>query len=239
MNIKAVFVLVSLLLILSVLVLALIIAPLWIYNRRGLAQAGSPGRYLFYFACLGLSFMMVEMPLVQRFVLFLGHPAYALSVVLFSLLLFSGVGSLVSGFIPRRRVRKSLPLITSGLVVLLVGYMFSLPVVFQHFIDYSLFGRIGISVLSLLPLGLLMGMPFPLGIRAVSETSSAIIPWVWGVNGGMSVLASVLATAVSINSGFRVAQLIGLAGYSLALVACLFFRREQCAEIGGTTPASI
>jgi len=232
MNVKAIFVLVSLLFILSILVLMLIIGPLWIYNRRGITQTESPGRYLIYFACLGLAFMMVEMPLVQRFVLFLGHPAYALSVVIFSLLLFSGLGSFVSGRIPDGKIRRFLPLIISSLVVLLLGYTFFLSLVFRRFMGCSLFNRIGIAVLLLLPLGFLMGMPFPLGIRTVAKRSHAIVPWVWGVNGGTSVLASVLATAVSINSGFRVAQFIGVAGYSLALIVCLFFTHERYMEAG-------
>jgi len=210
-NLRAVFILVSLLIIIAFITLLFIIGPLLIFKRGDLRVAEGGVSLLLYFACLGLGYMMVEISLMQRFILFLGHPVYALSVVLFSFLLFSGIGSLLTNFTP---LRMHLTLIL--LVVLLSGYALLLPRAFGCFINMGRAGRVIVSVLFLLPLGLLMGMPFPMGIKLVTRKASEVVPWVWGVNGAASVLASVLAIVVAINSGFTSALIIGLLAYFAA-----------------------
>ncbi len=215
-NLRAVFILVSLLLIVALITLAFIIGPLSIFRRGDLKATEGKVGLLSYFTCLGLGYMMVEMSLMQRFILFLGHPVYALSVVLFSMLLFSGIGSLLTNLTPFRPINARLALVIIALVTLLSGYTLFLPGAFEYLIKMETSGRIAISVLSLLPLGLLMGMPFPLGIKLVTRKASEVVPWVWGVNGAASVLASVLAIVVAINSGFTSALLIGLLAYFAA-----------------------
>ena len=215
-NLRAVFILVSLLLIVAFITLLFIMGPLLIFKRGDLKDAEGGVSLLLYFACLGLGYMMVEMSLMQRFILFLGHPVYALSVVLFSILLFSGIGSLLTNFTPFRLVRMHLALVIIALVVLLSSYALFLPKAFKQLIGMGIYGRVLISISCLLPLGLLMGMPFPMGIKLVTRKASEVVPWVWGVNGATSVFASILTIVVALNSGFTAALILGLFAYLIA-----------------------
>jgi hypothetical protein len=160
----------------------------------------------FYFFLLGLAFMLVEIPLIQKFILFLGHPAYAFSTVLFSLLLFSGLGSSFSKNLPVRLI-----------ILLLVAYLCVLPLIFSKGIDvaigFSLPSRILITIVMLSPLGFLMGIPFPAGMYALGRKMPSLIPWAWGINGATSVVASVLAAFLAIETGFNVVLLIGALCY--------------------------
>jgi hypothetical protein len=199
----------------------LILWPLWRFQRRGLGTRGAR-RFIVYFAALGIGFIFVEIGLMQRFILFLGHPIYATSVVLFSVLTFSGLGSFVSGRLlatpagnsgrdgavendPRQVQRWVIPL----LGLLTVVYVFALPPLFRALLGLNLSFRVAVSILLLAPLGLLMGMPFPLGIRLVDRVNSALVPWAWGVNGFSSVVGSILAVTIAQSYGFGL--VIGLA----------------------------
>jgi hypothetical protein len=200
---------------------ALILWPLWRFQRRGLATRGAR-RFIVYFAALGIGFIFIEIGLMQRFILFLGHPVYSTSVVLFGLLTFSGLGSFLSGRLlamspqgygeeeggerdPRQLQRWVIPLL--GILTLL--YIFALPPLFRWLLGMDLTYRVAISILLLAPLGLLMGMPFPLGIRLVDQVNPALVPWAWGVNGFGSVVGSILAMVIAQSYGF--ALVIGLA----------------------------
>jgi hypothetical protein len=165
---------------------------------------------LAYFALLGLGFLFIEIPLVQRFILFVGKPVYALAVVLFGLLLFSGVGSILSRRVPWRVVLATLAVLGLACPVLL-------PVLFRSSLGLPLAIRFGIGVMALAPLGILMGMPFPKGIVWLERTSPDLIPWAWGVNGAVSVVASVLAALVALSAGFTVVLVAGAACYGLAI----------------------
>jgi hypothetical protein len=212
---------------------AFILWPLWRFQRRGLATRGAR-RFIIYFAALGIGFIFVEIGLMQRFVLFLGHPVYSTSVVLFSLLTFSGLGSFLSGRLlaissqssrqeeggerdPRQLQRWVIPL----LGVLTLIYIFALPSLFRWLLGMDFTYRVAFSILLLAPLGLLMGMPFPLGIRLVDRVNPALVPWAWGVNGFGSVVGSILAMVIAQSYGF--ALVIGLAVviYLGGLVAAL------------------
>ena len=184
-------------------------------NRRLHAIQAEPGKQLrwrvfAYFAALGLGYLFVEIPLMQRFILFLGHPIYAFATVLFAILLFSGLGSMVS-------VRLSLRRTLITLIGAIILYPLILPFVFQLLLGQSLGLRLLISVLSLAPLGFLMGVPFPKGIEIIGRLVPDLIPWAWGINGCTSVLASILSAMLAISFGFsRV-----LVGASVAYVAAL------------------
>jgi hypothetical protein len=178
---------------------------------------------LLYFACLGVGFLLVEIVLIQRFILFLGHPVYAISVILFSLLFFGGLGSYLSGwFGPQKRGIHHKGVLLA-LVLLLGLYNFGYSMFLQTFTGLDIVYRIALTVLLLCPLGLLMGMPFPLGIRAIHRMEPRVVPWAWGVNGTLSVLGSVLAAVLSISFGFTVALLVGQLAYSVALLAVLIW----------------
>ncbi len=227
MNNQGIFVLYSLLVIVSVLAVLTILVPLWWKRRDALANA--PGRWLYvgYFVALGLAFLLVEIPLIQRFGLFLGHPIYALAVILFSVLLFSGVGSYLSGKWagdrPARLAVRMLPV----LLALLTVYALTLTPFLGSQLHLELPARIALSVLLIAPLGLFMGMPMPLGIAALDKVRPQLIPWMWGINGATSVVASVLATVVSLNIGLRGTLLVGMGIYAVAWMLMAGLSRER------------
>ena len=170
----------------------------------------SKWRIFAYFAALGLGYLFVEIPLMQHFILFLGHPIYAFAAVLFAILLFSGLGSLISA-------RLSLTRTLMALIGAIILYPLILPLVFQLLLGQSLGLRLLLSVLSLAPLGFLMGVPFPKGIEIIGGLAPDLIPWAWGINGCTSVLASILSAMLAISFGSsRV-----LVGASVAYAAAL------------------
>jgi len=162
-----------------------------------------------YFALLGLGFLFIEIPLVQRFILFVGKPTYALATVLFGLLMFSGLGSLISRQAPWNVTLIALALLALVYPVLLHG-------MFRLALGLPLALRFILGVASLAPLGILMGLPFPKGIAWLERSTPALIPWAWGVNGAVSVLASVLAALVALSAGFTVVLVAGALCYGLA-----------------------
>jgi len=204
------------LLILALLASAvLILLPLLFHRRQPGAPTGTKQRrprwrVFAYFAMLGLGYLFVEIPLMQHFILFLGHPIYAFAAVLFAILLFSGLGSMISA-------RLSLPRTLVVLIGAIVLYPLVLPLVFRLLLGQSLGLRLLISVLSLAPLGFLMGVPFPRGIEIIGGLAPDLIPWAWGINGCTSVLASILSAMLAISFGFsRV-----LVGASVAYLVAL------------------
>src|SRR3989454_11178936 len=208
LNLRAVNVLGRSLAIVSGLSAIAIIAPL--VFRRKMRQARSI-RLMIYFAAIGLAFMMVEIGQLERLIVFLGHPIYGLTVVLFVLLLASSCGSFYSF-----RMRPWIWL----LPVALAAFIFASPSVTYQLTAASTPVRIAVSALLLFPSGFFMGMAFPLGIsKAVSGNEGAPTPWDWGVNRAFSVISSVLAVAVAVFWGVTVTLLVGLGAYILALIA--------------------
>lgn len=212
------FVLFVVLVITTVLVILFILGPLVLVRRRDLATGGrNKIPYLLYFGCLGAGFIIVEVAMIQKLILFLGHPVYALAVVLFSLLLFSATGSYLTGrFDPDR-----LPSTIAKLLVVVVGfvlvYILALSPIFYGLVHLPLAARIAIAVALLAPLGVVMGMPMPSGIRMMSQRAPELIPWAWGVNGATSVMGSVAALVIAMLAGFNEALLVGSALYLLAI----------------------
>lgn len=209
----------------GLLSLLLILWPLWRFRRDGLSTKGTR-RFLIYFAALGIGFIFIEIGFLQRFVLFLGYPTFALAVVLFALLTFSGIGSFLSNKLvpPEADPRQGLRLVIPALAALALLYIFLLPPVFRAGLGWSLPARIVFSVLLLAPLGLLMGMPFPLGIRLVNRANAPLVPWAWGVNGCASVLGSILTVMLAQSVGFAAVMLIAIAVYLAGLAAVLTLR---------------
>jgi len=206
-------------LLLSFLAFVFILLPLLLFGRgRREASWTSYLTFLLYFSCLGLGFIVVEIVLIQRFILFLGHPIYATAVILFSLLFFGGLGSYLSGRFSPAGPSSGHRAVLLSLVLLLLIYSLALPWFLSSFIGLSIVPRIALTVIMLCPLGLLMGMPFPLGIKVTNAQAPSLIPWAWGVNGAFSVLGSVLAAILSINYGFKVTLASGLAAYFIALL---------------------
>ncbi|MDI6773674.1 MAG: hypothetical protein QME77_13985, partial [bacterium] len=151
----------------------------------------------------------IEIPLLQQAILVLGHPTYALAAVLAGLLVASGAGSLASPRIGRR-----LPAILAAVAVAAAAAALLLPGAFQTSLGFALPVRLAVIAAAVLPLGLLMGVPFPAAVRALGRTDPAAIPWAWGVNGCASVIASILAAMAALEWGFGMVMLLGALAYA-------------------------
>src|SRR5687767_2079263 len=185
----------------GVLVLLFIVGPLFLGGERpGPGWAG----WLAYFGALGAGFMLLEVALLQRFVLLLGHPVYSLTVTLFSLLLGTGIGSLIS----RRVAEDGVKRVTTRAIAAIFGVAVAAPFVLPWLIDlaipWPLPLRITAAVATLVPLGVLLGMPLPGGMRLLSAGRPEIVPWGWGMNGAFSVIGATLAVFIAMNWGFSV-----------------------------------
>jgi spermidine synthase len=169
-----------------------------------------------YFSLIGMGFMLTEIALLQRFSVYLGHPIYSLSVCLFSLILASGLGSLVSD---RLKLNARGKLVTwAGIVVLyLVAMEQVLPAIFQHTTGQERMVRIAISVAAIMPLGFLLGFAFPTGMRLVEAIDKQPTPWFWGINGATGVLASVLGVMIGMAFGISVTMLLAAVCYLLLI----------------------
>jgi len=204
------FTLTALLVILAIAVGLFMFLPLL---RHGRADLPRFPLWLAYFGCLGVSFIFVEISMMQRFALLLGHPSRSLALVLGSLLFFAGVGSYV-----RARWRVPLRAALVALVCAILVAAFAYPVLINAALGLPLWLRGLVTVALVGPVAAIMGMPFPTGIRAVSEYSRQAVPWMWGVNGGATVLGSILAIVVAIHAGFTTVLAVAALGYALAFV---------------------
>lgn len=209
-NYYSVFILITILIIASVLSVFFIFLPLLFRKAKFLVPKKEALRYILYFAFLGLGFMLIEISLIQRFSIFFGHPIYSIIIALFSILLFSGIGSLLTGKLNIKISKVIFALILTGVLFLIVSFSF-----FK--IQGSLISKSFLSILFLAPLGLFMGMPFPSGINLLDKRDRQLIPWAFGINGITSTIGSVLTLVLYINSGFRITFLTALAFYLFAL----------------------
>jgi MFS family permease len=202
-----------------ILTLLVIGVPMGLYYKKEQKQQNSPVPWILIFTMLGMGFMLVEIALIQKFILFLGQPIISLTVMLFAILLGTGFGSIYSSRIPPERLVQSRATAAIAVASVLMVYIFAIPVVFNLLLGFSLYIRLLAAVVILLPLGFVMGFPFPLTIRALKEQNMAgHIPWMWAINGVSSVLGSVLTIAVAITFGFSYALLLGAACY-----VCVYF----------------
>ncbi len=195
----------------------LIVIPLWWFHREGLRIPGRNG-YLVYFAGLGLAFMLKELSLIQNLTLYLGHPTYSISIVLATMLLFSGFGSLASGTLDwthRTVIRRAI----GAIVVLMVAYLFLLPWLIQATLHFPFILRVGATVGMIGPLSFFMGMPFPTGLRLITASSDRFVPWAWGVNGIASVIGSVAAIFFAMSFGFTIVLVVGVVCYLCSAVS--------------------
>lgn len=171
-------------------------------------------RIILYFAALGLGYLFIELPLMQQFILYLGHATFSFIVVLSALLFFSGVGSSFSHRVSLR-----------GVLIVLIGligvYPFGLQWLFRTTLSLPRLARTGIAILSLLPLGVCMGIPFAAGLRRVEQRIPGITPWIWAINGSASVISAVLAAILALSWGYHI--VLGAAGICYLGAACVFW----------------
>jgi hypothetical protein len=214
----------------TVLSALFIVSPL-LRSRQHLGGTVPRTRILAFFLALGLAFLLIEIAFMQRFVLFLGHPIYAVAVVLTGFLVFAGLGS---AFAPRlsraldRRATASdriggasgspggLELAVAAITAFAAIYILLLPGLFNALIALPEPAKIAVSLALIAPLALFMGMPFPLGIRIVAAESAELVPWAWAINGCASVIAAVLATLLAIHFGFTTVIVIAVCLYVVA-----------------------
>ncbi|HID28607.1 MAG TPA: hypothetical protein EYP19_01235 [Desulfobacterales bacterium] len=189
-----------------------------------LKKAGLPPScwFLSYFGLIGIAFMLTEICLIQRFILFLARPAYAVSVVLFSLLVASAFGSFYSK-------RLTVPATLTLTPALLIAYAFLLNRLLVLAIAWPLWMRYGTAFFLILPLGFTMGMFFPMGMRTLTLYLESAIPWAWAVNASLSVVGSVLAVLIALSFGFKSVLLLASLVYviALSLLAIIRIRRPH------------
>ena len=199
------------------LVVAFVVGPLLVVDRGVVHGPGWIG-WLVYFGALGAGFMLIEVSVLQRFVLLLGHPVYSLTVTLCSLLLGTGLGSAWSRRLDDRRLRRSATvaaLVAAAIALLVVA---AAPLI-EWAIPLSREWRIAIAVAMLLPVGMALGVPMPTGLRLLVGRSPDLVPWAWGLNGALSVVGATLAIFVAMNWGFRTTLAVAAVSYLVALAA--------------------
>jgi hypothetical protein len=229
-NMKAVATLGILFVTVAVLTGLCILLPLWL--TRGRVNLVGAGPLFIFFVAIGLGFMLIETSQMQRLIIALGHPTYGLSVVLFALLLSSGIGSFLTqsvtastaGAAGRRRLL--------ALVLILGAFGAVTPAVARWIEPMTTPVRILAAVLLLFPAGLFMGMAFPLAMKLASARARDLTPWFWGLNGAASVMASVLAVCIALTWSISTAFWTGWICYVVAFVAFARGSRSEPRALG-------
>jgi hypothetical protein len=233
-NLKATQTLVVLIVLILALVPLTILGPLlWRGRRHGLA----PGRFAAaaaYFSLIGLGFMLIEIGLMQKFSILLGHPIHSVAITLMSIILASGLGSLASERIRTRSSACSYLLPISAGLLIAVGAL-----LVQSAVDLSMRASLGVRALTALaftfPIAFQLGFFFPLGMRSLQGRSAAARSWMWGLNGALGVLGSLLAIVISMSFGIRACLLTGAACYLALLIpaSALGIGRREADQASG------
>lgn len=200
----------------SLILLALFVA----FGKPRGERIGPYASSIVYFSALGFGFIAVELSLLQHLTLLVGHPIFTLSLLLFTLLAFGGIGSAVSSAVPVR-------LACAGVALLGVAEALLLPKLVPALLSLPLTGRMIMAALFIAPLGLLMGMPFPRGLQRTGQGPLPAPPFYWGLNGVLSVIGSVTTVFIALIAGFQVAMLVGCACYLVAAGASAFMTGQQ------------
>jgi hypothetical protein len=218
--------------------LLLILLPLLVMGRRRQRPLLSRDRLgvLVYFLCLGLAFMFMEIAYMQKFILFLYHPSFAIALVLASFLIFAGVGSLWSQryiFLTLHRTALNRAVVWISLIGLV--YMLMLQPLFAALMALPVLLKVTVSIALIAPLAFFMGMPFAIGLSATDRLDARLVPWVWGLNGCASVISAVLASLLAIHLGFNGVILLAVLCYVMALLSARhWFPERQAVPASGT-----
>ena len=202
----------------SVVATGLILAlPRWVLGNR-LPRQGGALRWLWYFIFIGVGYILIQVALVQKFVLFLGHPTYALTVIIFSMLVASGLGSYFS-----RRIAGTsdgrLAAVLALAALLVAGLAVTLSPLLEAGVGWPLAVKFLASIALIAPAAFLMGIPFPTGLGRLEQRHAPWVRWAWSLNAAASVMGSVAAVALAIYWGLRETLLVGGAMYLCALGA--------------------
>ncbi|MGE0813654.1 MAG: hypothetical protein AB7O93_09940 [Vicinamibacterales bacterium] len=212
-NLRATGTLVAILGVSLVFVAAAIVLPLAIGGRPAL-PGGSLAAGLAYFSGIGVAFMCAQVAFLQRFSVLLGHPTYALAVVLFSMILFAGAGSWISERVVgdgTRRFAAAVWALAAGLAATAVA----VAPVSAGAVAWPTAARIATVIAFLAPLSTLMGLCFPYGARLVQRRDEAAVAWMWGANGAAGVVASIAAVLISMTLGIEANLWVAAAVYAM------------------------
>lgn len=193
----------------------LIILPLFAIGWKG----GGKAYTVIHFSSIGMGFMFIEIILIQQFILYFGNPIYAAAAVLSGMLICSGTGSLFSSRL--FAVKKEFVKVLALVIFFIILYIIFLVPLLRLTINLPLLLKIFLSILFISPAAFFMGMPFPLGLRRLSEVNRSLIPWAWGINGCLSVISTALATIIAVEAGYLWVMLIAALAYFTALTANL------------------
>ncbi|MBN2441992.1 MAG: hypothetical protein JXJ04_11615 [Spirochaetales bacterium] len=207
----------------GILIIILPVATRWKDLFKG--RKGTFG-VIVYYACLGLAYMLIEIFLIQKLVFFLGDPIFSVSIVITSMLIISGLGSLFSSRFGKNRA-FIVRIAVGGIIASLIFYVFGLNHLLRLFLGLHISLKILLSVLFITPVAFFMGMPFPSGLSTLSAHRSRLLPWAWGMNGALSVTGSVIARLISISTGFL--WVLILAGI-LYIVAGIVFKANEASD---------
>ncbi len=194
-------------------VISLVLLVMAVRDRRCEASAGELSAAIVYFMLLGIGFMLVEISLIQKLVLYLGYPVLSLSTLLFAILISGALGSLFTQRWPAEKLAKVVMVAAAGIVVYGLASQYLYPTIVDATLAYDIRWRCLITMVMLFPLGFCLGMPFPSGIRVVGGWGQNLVPWLWGINGLTSVVGSVAAMSLAKLWGFSNVQIVGWALY--------------------------
>jgi hypothetical protein len=220
---------------LTLLGISTALVGLFVIGPLALAERGHthpPGwfAWLVYFGALGAGFMLIEVSVLQRFVLLLGHPVYSLTVTLFSLLLGTGLGAAWSRRFDVASLRRTGAIGILAIAIIGLAFIFVSTTVVTWAIPFARGLRIVIAVAMLVPMGVALGIPMPTGMRLLSARAPHMVAWAWGMNGALSVLGATLAIFIAMNWGFRMTLLTASATYLVGLAALLAATQRQPAQ---------
>jgi spermidine synthase len=202
----------------TVMCIACILVPLWLFQKRGLDTPGAVPLILF-FACLGAGYMLFEVGAMQVLSVFIGDPAYSLALVLAGLLVASGIGAALSNRLSSRPAVRVISFATAIIAAAMIIWLAATHAFDPRMMQLPLAARAAITLAGLLPVGILLGLPFPTAVKHVEKLNPSFIAWAWGVNGVTSVLASIVAIVVAMRIGFTMVVLTAAATYLLGLIA--------------------
>lgn len=196
----------------------LLLLPLWLWQRRQGRREANPlhKKVLGYFFVLGLAFLFVEIAFIQKFILILHHPVYAVTTVIASFLLAAGLGSYVSGKLPHIEPQIRVIGVVIGITLLSLVYLLAFGPISAFLLQQNDVLRYMLAVVLIMPIGFCMGAPFPTGLAVLSREHADLIPWAWGINGFASVMSPIVATLIAMQFGFRVLIFVAVLLYLLA-----------------------
>lgn len=199
-----------------------------LYTKDKTVLKGSLPLFVYFFS-IGIGFMLIELSQVQRFSITLGHPIYALAVVLFTLFLATGLGSVSFGKLCSL-AKNNLQYLLIAVLIVTAIFGLATPALVHALAPESTPVRVGASIASLFPVGFVLGLGFPAGMRLGFKHNEALTPWLWGINGAASVLGSVLSVVLSMFAGISVSYWCGFLFYALALACCLKLQKREQAD---------